>query len=58
MNIIQSYIPYKNPYKIDLDKDYLYSMMLSSILLKKHYGKVKLYTNETKIIFRKIQLSI
>ena len=51
MNIIQSYIPYKNPYKIDLDKDYLYSMMLSSILLKKHYGKVTLYTNEKQKSF-------
>ena len=51
MKIIQSYIPYKNPYKIDLDKDYLYSMMLSSVLLKKHYGNVLLYTNEKQKSF-------
>jgi len=48
MNIIQSYIPWRNPNKIDLDKKYIYTMMLSSLLLKKNYDTVTLYTNETQ----------
>ena len=45
MKIIQSYIPWRNPNKILLGRDYIYTMMLSSLLLKKNYGNVELYTN-------------
>lgn len=53
MKIIQSYIPWRNPNKIVLDKDYIYSMMLSSLLLKRNYGSVTLYTNDTQLSFLK-----
>lgn len=53
MKIIQSYVPWRNPTKIDLDKNYIYTMMLSSLLLKKNYGSVTLYTNPTQEKFLK-----
>ncbi len=46
MKAIQSWIPYRNPNKFILNKDEAYMIMLSSLLLKKHYGSVTLYTND------------
>ena len=55
MKVIQSWIPYKNPNNFTLEKNEAYMMMLSSLLLKKHYGSVTLYTNEIqKTWFEKI----
>lgn len=45
MKVIQSYIPYQEPYTFTLDRDYVYIMMLSSLLAKEHYDSVTLYTN-------------
>lgn len=45
MNVIQSYIPYKSNKNNVLNKDDIYMMMLSSLLLNKHYNKVTLYTD-------------
>lgn len=46
MKVIQSWIPYKNPNSFTLEKNEAYMIMLSSLLLKKHYGNVTLYTNQ------------
>jgi hypothetical protein len=46
MKVIQSYIAYKQPDSFVIEKEYAYIIMLSSLLLKKHYGNVTLYTNE------------
>lgn len=46
MKVIQSWIPYKNPNNFTLEKNEAYMIMLSSLLLKKHYGNVTLYTNQ------------
>lgn len=55
MKVIQSWIPYKNPNNFTLEKNEAYMMMLSSLLLKKHYGSVTLYTNQIqKTWFEKI----
>ena len=46
MKAIQTWIPYRNPNEFILNKDEAYMIMLSSLLLKKHYGSVTLYTND------------
>ncbi len=47
VNIIQSFINYKDPkVAMPINKSYAYIAKLSSLLLKKHYGKVTLYTNK------------
>lgn len=45
MKVIQSWIPHKAPGKFNLSKEEAYIIMLSSLLLKKNYGSVTLYTN-------------
>lgn len=55
MKIIQSWIPHKAPGKFNLSKEEAYIIMLSSLLLKKNYGNVTLYTNKVqKYWFEKI----
>lgn len=48
MKVVQSWIPYNSPDKFTLEKTDAYMIMLSSLLLKKHYGSVTLYTNENQ----------
>ena len=48
MKVIQSWIPHKAPGKFNLSKEEAYIIMLSSLLLKKHYGNVTLYTNKVQ----------
>jgi len=46
MKVVQSYIEYLQPDSFKIEIDYAYIIMLSSLLLKKHYGGSTLYTNE------------
>ena len=53
---IQSFVRYQEPdNRVPIDKNYAYIAKLSSLLLKKHYGEVTLYTNEAhKKAFQKM----
>ena len=47
VKVIQSFVNYGNPSSTNpINKEYAYIAKLSSLLLKEHYGKVTLYTNE------------
>lgn len=47
MKVVQSYIQHLEPNNFKVEIDYAYIIMLSSLLLKKHYGGSTLYTNES-----------
>lgn len=47
VKVIQSFVNYGDPSSTNpINKEYAYIAKLSSLLLKEHYGKVTLYTNE------------